>query len=411
MSEFGLVKGYRQADEAGSVPDITFRKMFALALRTWPFMRPLWKHLVVLGVVATLGSATAVVGIFVGTDLMSNKVLVGEKLQPIQATVLFVGDEYVDDSNAESVGDRLGEVLSVDNLINKATGKAGKKKGATKKKVSQLEKPKLTQEQRKTVRNRLIIWGIVGSVIASLSFMIISYYTMWVWQSVNQNLRVAMLERAESLSLKYHDNARIGDAIFRVYQDSAMIVNLVKDGIVIPMSMLYAILLGLLFVIAFDPLFALVVVIAAVPMALLIIGFTPRIRRKALNNRMAASDLTSRLQEVFSAIKIVKANRAESKVYDRFYKDSLRALNAANFLRLDMGLLLVLVAMLGGATLLICEYVMISWVVVERETFLGAWAVALIGFMIWNLGSFQVARGWIWGCSWCWLPCLVARHC
>ena len=62
-----------------------------------------------------------------------------------------------------------------------------------------------------------------------------------------------------------------------------------------------------------------------------------------------------------------------------------------------MGLLLVLVAMLGGATLLICEYVMISWVVVERETFLGAWAVALIGFMIWNLGSFQVARGRVQG--------------
>jgi ATP-binding cassette subfamily B protein len=393
VSELGLIKGFEAADKADDMPDLNLRRMFSLALRTWPYMKPMLLHLLVIGAFALSGGLTALVTGFVGADLMSNKVLVGEKLQPLQATVLFVGDEYVT-VDIDGTGAKQDKKISPGkNAPSKVPLFGG---GSKVKRLPDIE-PELTQEQRKTVRNRLIIWGIIGGVIGTIGFMVMSYYSMWIWQSINQNLRVAMLNRAESLSLKYHDNARVGDAIFRVYQDSAMIINLLQSGIIAPVWAVYSAIIGLAFVVAFDPLFALLIVITATPMVWLTVKFTPRIRRKSMNNRRANSDLTSRLQEAFTAIKVVKANRAETRVFDRFNDDSTHALDTAYFLRLDMAILTVAVALLGGATLILCEYIMISWVLVERETFLGAWAVSFIGFVVWNLGSFQIARGRVGG--------------
>jgi ATP-binding cassette subfamily B protein len=377
MSDLGLINGYLDQDTA-LPPQMSFRKMFQLALKTWPYMRPMLKHLLVILAFAFSGGLIALATAFLGTDLWTNKVLVGEKLQPIQAFVLFVGDEYVTTDS-----EKLGEGKAPN---SKETGVAIADKEA-----------ELTQDQRKTVRNRLIIWGIIGGVIFTLVGLVVWYYTTWIWQSINQNLRVAMAERAQSLSLRYHDNNRVGDAMFRVYQDSAQIVNLLQNGIITPLMTIYSLVIGLFFVAAFDPLFALLVVVVGIPIGWLAVATTPRIRQRSLANRQANSELTSRSQEVFSAMKIVKANHAEGRVFDRFNADSRRALNTAYFLRLDMVLITLVVALLGGGMVILTEYIMVTWVIEERETFLGALVATFIGFVIWNYGAFSLARGRVGG--------------
>ncbi len=377
MSDLGLIGGY--LDHSSAVPpQMSFRKMYRLSLQTWPYMRPMLAHLLVILAFSFSGGLVALVTGLVGTDLWTNKVLVGEKLQPIQATVLFVGDEYVT-TDPQKLGD------------DKAPSASAKR--------AQAPAAELTQEQRRTVRNRLILWGIVGALATSLIGMFVWYYTTWIWHNVNQNLRVAMAERAESLSLKFHDNNRIGDAMFRVYQDSAQIVNLLQSGIISPLMTIYYLIIGLVFVAAFDPLFALMIVLIGIPIGWLAVVTTPRIRRRSLANREANSELTSRSQEVFAAIKVVKANHAEARVFDRFDADSRRALDAAYFLRLDMVLITLVVAMLGGALLLLTEYIMVTWVIEARETFLGAMVASFIGFVVWNYGAFTIARGRIQGAT------------
>ena len=321
--------------------------MLQLAFRTWPYFQPMLKHLMVLGGLMLSGIVAGIPAAFVGTDLFYNKVLLGQKLQPLQATVLFVGDEYVTNEARQlgRQGTSAPSNITDNSHLNFPSGVDNSAQPDT---VSVL-----TQEQRKTVRNRLIIWGIVGSLFGALFGAGFWYYNVWVWQSVNQNLRVAMVERAESLSLSYHDNARVGDAIFRVYQDSAMIVNLIQSGIYTPISAALGLLLGLFVVAMFDPWFTLVVVVVVFPVVWLSIVSTPRIRRRVLANRIANSDLTSRAQEVFAAVKVVKANRAESRVFDRFSADSIRALDAAYFLRLDMALITLVVGLLAGSTLIL----------------------------------------------------------
>ena len=375
---------------------MSLRRMFGLALRTWPYMRPMLLHLLVLLAVYFSGAVTGLVGAFVGVDLFTNKVLVGEKLQPIQAEVLFVGDEYVttdpeklgrtsgaEDQGTEGkkgVGPNAGTLGSADDGVAVAPFES-----------------ELTPEQRRTVRNRLLIWGIFGGVFGALFGAAFWYYSMWIWQSINQNLRVAMIERAESLSLRYHSNSRVGDAIFRVYQDSAMIVNLIQSGIVGPLMALYGVAVGLAIVAAFDPWFAVIVLLVGMPVGWVAVKSTPRIRRRALANRIANSDLTSRIQEAFAAIKVVKANRAETRIFDQFNQDSRSALDAAYFLRLDMVLVTLIVALLGGGMLIASEYIMVSWVIERRDTFAGALVAGIVGFVVWNYGAVQIARGRIGG--------------
>ena len=259
-----------------AMPAITPRRVLRLMFKTWPFIKPMALHLMLfigIGLVAAMIFAAAVL---LAQDLFSNKVLVGDKLQPLQATLLLLDDGYV---------------------------------------TSGTDLETMSQEQRKVVRDLLVAWFAAGAVVGLALLAVLDYYGTWIRHGINQSLRVAMIGRAEHMSLKYHSHARVGDAIYRAYQDSATIINVVERGIIEPLQTAFVLLQALAFIAFFDPLAALVCVLAAVPMVWLTVLFTPRIRRRAWANRCAASDLTSRLQESFSIIKVVKANRAFSYVW------------------------------------------------------------------------------------------------
>ena len=53
------------------------------------------------------------------------------------------------------------------------------------------------------------------------------YYQVWILQRINQTLRLALFDRLQALSLRFHAESRIGDAIYRLYQDSAMVTRLI----------------------------------------------------------------------------------------------------------------------------------------------------------------------------------------
>ena len=379
MTHLRIARGYRDG-VAAAPPRMGLAEMARLAFRAWPFMRPMLRHLLALLALAGAGAAGAVAGLFVGTDLLHNKVLVGERLQPLQAAVLFLGSDYVTRDPA-----RLGDA----DPTSPAAHAGGSSPAAQ---ASPGDEPELTPAQRRQVRNRLILWGLVGSLVGAAIGWGSHYYSVWIWQGVNQNLRVAMVERAESLSLRFHGEARVGDAIFRVYQDSAMIVNLIQSGLIEPAVAAYALLAGLAVVAAFDPWAALMAVLVGVPIGGVALLATPRIRTRALANRLASSNLTARAQEAFAAIRLVKANGAERRIFDRFERDSRAALDAAYFLRLDMALATLVVALLSGFLLLATEYLAVRWAVEERNTWLGAAVAGLIGFVTWNLGAVSIAR-------------------
>ncbi|MDE0442417.1 MAG: hypothetical protein OXL38_09895, partial [Gammaproteobacteria bacterium] len=117
----------RALADPSQTPDLGLRRMGRIAWKALPFMRPMMWHIIVI---LSLGFAMGAVVAFattLGMDLFTNKVLIGDKIQPMQAFLLGLDDSYV--------------VEAVD--LDGAAADAG-----------------LTDDQRRTVRTRMLVWFI-----------------------------------------------------------------------------------------------------------------------------------------------------------------------------------------------------------------------------------------------------------
>ncbi len=339
-----------------------FKVLAGLILRTWPYLRPQLLHLIVWICLILLIQGVLNSAILLAFDLFNNKVFVAEKLKPAQVRFLGLDETYV--ATAEDAG------------------------------VPAVERPKLTRDQRRVVRNRiLILFALAGIVLMGLE-PIVSYYRTWILQRINQFLRVTMIERAEHLSLRYHNHARTGDAIYRVYQDSAVITNVVEKVLMEPIVSISQVLFSFAIIWVFSPYLGILFLAACLPILWLVSWYTPRLQFRSQQARETNSNLTSRIQEAFAAIRVVKANRAEERMGERFDRDSYTALDAAFGLRAEFIMLRTLVMVLAGLMIFVSQYLMAGWSIAEDETFL-AGAVALVGFSAWNLGAFNAAQTYI----------------
>ncbi len=79
LNQLPLLDGYSLELSEPDLPKLTLLSMLGLALKTWPYLRPLLVHLLALLALAGFGVITGMAGTFLGADLFLNKVLVGEK--------------------------------------------------------------------------------------------------------------------------------------------------------------------------------------------------------------------------------------------------------------------------------------------------------------------------------------------
>ena len=354
------------------------KEAFKLAWRCWPYYRPQVKHLgTFVAINSILGALVLVAGI-IGSDLVENKIILGEKLEPLQASMLMLDGEFVTSVGAENT--------------------------------------QLGMEQRKEVRERVIILaGVLAAMLLAVS-VCVWYYMIWIFQRVNQDLRVEMLSRVERLSLRYHSDSKTGDAIYRIYQDSATIVNVLLYMVLSPLRVLAWATVGIVVLLLFSPVLGFLLLAAAVPTIMLMRFYIPKVRVAATLSREYNSDLTSRIQETLAAIRVVKASGAETRLMERFQNDSQKALDAAFEMRKYITFLTVGVAVVGLSFVFIADYFMATWAMRGQSTFFGG-SIALVGFAVWNLGAFKAAtaRGeevsaqvWELAFYWCTVQDLVA---
>lgn len=322
--------------------------------------------------------------VLVTFDLFNNKILVGERLSPAQAAVLFVDESY--QLSAE-------ELIASSELRQLIEAEADETEPRDEERRVELEAQisKLDETQRKTVRNRFLVLMAVAAVLFFMLAPVIDYYRTWILQRINQYLRVTMIERVEHLSLRYHAHAQTGDAIYRVYQDSAMITNIVEKILLQPIVATFTASFSFIVLVSFSWLLGAMFLLGVVPILLIVAWFTPRLQIRSRRARESNSQLTSRIQEAFQAIRVVKANKALHVMESRFDTDSQRALDAALLLRGEFVLMGTLIALLIGAMMLAGEFLLATWVLEERATFLFG-VVALVGFAVWNYGAFMAAR-------------------
>ena len=207
---------------------LSVKEIAWLFLRTWPYLKPVLWHVIgwfTLAMVIGLFSGYVTI---TGVDLLTNAVLNAQPIAPLQQMVLFVDESYV-----------TAEVL--------------------------------TGEQRTAILVRIILYGIAFTILLRMlaDSLGVVYWETWIAQAINQNPRVKMIENAEHLSLRYQSHARTGDVIYRVFQDSRMISNIIATIILDPLEQGAALFGAFVIIWFFSPVLGTMFTLACVPIFLL----------------------------------------------------------------------------------------------------------------------------------------------
>ena len=250
----------------------------------------------------------------------------------------------------------------------------------------------LTIEQRHDLTWVYGVFMVFVWVVQLPMTMLLPYYYIFIMQRVNQDLRMALLERWHRLSLRYHSEHRVGDSVYRLYQDSAQ-VTAVVGTVVQALQLVIAYVTGVIFLFALDPILGSMTLTVIVAALLWGRWYSPRMRVKSLASREANSDFTSRVQETFAAVKLLKAYGTEKTEQRRLEDDSVHAFNASYRVRSLMAIVGIVMFSLAAGVLLIGQFLTAIWAFGERETF-ATILVALVGlsFIKWNLSAYNSAQ-------------------
>jgi ABC-type multidrug transport system fused ATPase/permease subunit len=245
----------------------------------------------------------------------------------------------------------------------------------------------LSADQRRELLQRVVLVGALVGVAVTPLVMALYYYQVWILQRVNQHLRLALLDRFQSLSLRFHADSKVGDAIYRMYQDSAMVTQLIEVLFLTPLYSVARFAFGVGAMALFDPLLALLLALLWPPFLALGLFFSRRLRFRFRRAREATSGLTSRIQETVAGIKVIKAyggERAEQLAFEAASRD---AFDAAFDARSSLATYLVSLFWVAGAAMAA------AGAFAALRTWRGdGIAVAALGFTVWNLGLFNYAK-------------------
>ena len=253
----------------------------------------------------------------------------------------------------------------------------------------------LSAEQRHSLKSVYAVFLVIGWVAQLPLGFALPYYYIYIMQRVNQDLRIALLERWHRLSLRYHSKHRVGDSVYRLYQDSAQVTAVIGE-ITQALQILITYFTGIIFLFALDPILGLMTL--AIVVGALIWGrwFSPRMRSNSLASRKANSDFTSRVQETFSSARLIKAFGTETKEQTRFEEDSIHAFNASYRTRTLMAVIGIITFTIAAGALLYGQFLTAIWAVGERQTYASI-LVGLVGlsFLRWNLSAYQSAQEYL----------------
>ncbi|MBT3565329.1 MAG: ABC transporter ATP-binding protein [Gammaproteobacteria bacterium] len=332
----------------GSIDDLNFTRVLQIFLRTWPFIKPLTRHLVYFVVCSALVFLFTTILGFIIIGLVNGGIIAGKPLGLFHAGIYGLDPAVFVDV----------EELSAD-------------------------------------ARRQLPWLAMGSTIPLLGVVIVTgmllfQYSIWIFQSINQLMRVRLIDQLQMQSLAYHSQAQTGDAIYRIYQDSAMVTSIIRSIFLDPLMFLGRYLFGLAVVAAFSPWLALILGITIIPALFLGRYFSSRLRVAFRRSRERNSRLTSWIQESMVGIRIIKATGNESQREAAFQRQSKEAFSAAFEARVMLTAMGILAFALVGLTVIATQSIAALYANVEADTYARNLLLGF-GFAAWNLGSFTAA--------------------
>jgi len=345
-SESSTQASPRDAAGAGA---FSLRLLLRALRRCLPMLRPLRGDLLrFASAVAVLGVIGAAAGALL-LDLHWTRVLQGEPLSPLEARLL---------------------------ALDPATS---------------VHVEALSAATRRSVRDRELLLGVALTLVLAPLSGALAYYLLWILQRINQELRLELFQRLQTLSLRFHHDSRVGDAIYRLYQDSAMVTDLIQTVVLAPLAQVLRFAASTALIALLDAQLALLLLLVWPASLLLAALLTPRLRRGFREARARNSALTSQIQETLEGIRVIKAFGAEAREQARFEERSREAFAAAFRARSSFAALGVLSFGLVASAILVATG--IAAVRTQQGAALFAQRLLLAGgFSAWNLGLFSFSK-------------------
>ena len=280
------------------------RDVFRLVARAWPFIRPYRRHLVYL-FLATLPLLLGGLLALNLTRVFFNVVGHGDALTPAQAWMLHVP---------------------------------------------------LHADRRTVLIHACTVAGI-AAVVALIAVGFTFGYAVWILQRISNLFRVNLYTRMQELSVRFHSEEKIGDAIFRMFQDSAAIPQVINGLIVEPLIFIPVATASLLYLIWYDYRMALIAALLMPANFMLAWMFGDSMRSAFIREREAMARATTRIEETLASIKTVKAFGTEAREAENYARDNWDAFMAARRARLTLARYRVMTNTVRGLAYVAALYV------------------------------------------------------
>jgi ATP-binding cassette, subfamily B, bacterial len=191
----------------------------------------------------------------------------------------------------------------------------------------------LTASRETVLLHLIVLWVIIAAVAAPIGAAGIGY-VVWLLQRITNLFRVELYTRMQALSVRFHGEEKIGDAMFRMFQDSAALPQVIDALILEPLMLAPIILAELYWLARFNSSMALIAVVLIPAYLVLAIYYSPGLRRAFIGEREASARATTRIEETLSSIKTVKAFGTEQSEGHLYARDNWAAFLAARTARL-----------------------------------------------------------------------------
>jgi ABC-type multidrug transport system fused ATPase/permease subunit len=187
---------------------------------------------------------------------------------------------------------------------------------------------------RRTVLIHACAVGAIAAVGALMFVGFIFGYAIWILQRISNLFRVNLYTRMQELSLRFHSEEKIGDAIFRMFQDSAAIPNVINGLVVQPLIFIPAAVASILYLLWYDYRMALIAALLMPANFILAWMFADSMRPAFIAEREATARATTRIEETLASIKTVKAFGTEARETESYARDNWDAFMAGRRARL-----------------------------------------------------------------------------
>ncbi len=210
---------------------------------------------------------------------------------------------------------------------------------------------------RHTVLARTCLVG-GAAALAGLPYALFMFgYAVWILQKISNLFRVNLYAQLQELSLSFHSKHKIGDAIFRMFQDSAGIPQVINGLLIQPLHALPVAVANFIWLIIFNDAMALIAFILIPAEFVLAWIFSSPLRAAFLRAREATALATTRVEETLASIKAVKAFGREQHEAAAYAADNWAALLAERKARMRLVFYQLLSTLLRGLGYLAVVYI------------------------------------------------------